>query len=54
MTTDRDAFEAPSHVPVLMHEAVDALSLQAGGKYVDATYGRGGHSGYLLSQLEEA
>ena len=37
-----------------MHEAVDALSLSADGKYVDATYGRGGHSGYLLSQLGEA
>lgn len=37
-----------------MHEAVEALSLKADGKYVDATYGRGGHSGYLLSQLGEA
>lgn len=37
-----------------MHEAVEALSLNAGGKYVDATYGRGGHSGFLLSQLGEA
>ncbi len=44
----------PSHVPVLMHEAVEGLSLLPSGRYVDATYGRGGHSGYLLSQLEEA
>jgi len=43
-----------SHVPVLMHEAVDLLALKEGGKYVDATYGRGGHSGYLLSRLGEA
>ncbi len=43
-----------SHVPVLMHEAVDFLALAEAGKYVDATYGRGGHSGYLLSRLGEA
>ncbi|MGQ7843009.1 16S rRNA (cytosine(1402)-N(4))-methyltransferase RsmH [Granulosicoccus sp. 3-233] len=43
-----------SHVPVLMHEAVDFLAPIAQGKYVDATYGRGGHSGYLLSRLGEA
>ena len=43
-----------SHVPVLMHEAVEGLALQSAGKYVDATYGRGGHSGFLLSQLGEA
>ncbi len=36
---------------VLMHEAVESLSLGVAGKYVDATYGRGGHSGHLLSQL---
>jgi len=40
-----------SHVPVLLHEAVEALALQPSGRYVDATYGRGGHSGYLLSKL---
>lgn len=43
-----------SHVPVLMHEAVDFLAPVEDGKYVDATYGRGGHSGYLLSRLGEA
>ena len=43
-----------SHVPVLMHEAVESLALVPDGRYVDATYGRGGHSGYLLSQLGKA
>lgn len=43
-----------SHVPVLLHEAVEGLALSPAGRYVDATYGRGGHSGYLLSQLGEA
>ncbi|MFK8080848.1 MAG: 16S rRNA (cytosine(1402)-N(4))-methyltransferase RsmH [Granulosicoccus sp.] len=43
----------PGHVPVLMHEAVEGLTLNGCGCYVDATYGRGGHSGYLLNRLEE-
>jgi len=33
-----------SHVPVLLSEAVDALAVRRGGRYVDGTYGRGGHS----------
>ncbi len=49
-----DTSSSNSHVPVLMHEAVEGLALQPSGKYVDATYGRGGHSGFLLSQLGEA
>ena len=44
----------PSHVSVLMHEAVEALTLVDDGKYVDATYGRGGHSGYLLGRISDA
>jgi 16S rRNA (cytosine1402-N4)-methyltransferase len=49
-----DASLVPSHVPVLMHEAVEGLALKIDGRYVDATYGRGGHSGFLLQQLGEA
>jgi len=33
-----------SHVPVLLAEAVDALAVKPGGRYVDGTFGRGGHS----------
>ena len=33
-----------SHRTVLLQEAVDALAIQADGCYVDATFGRGGHS----------
>ena len=33
-----------SHVPVLLHEAVDALAVKPGGRYVDGTFGRGGHA----------
>jgi len=39
------------HVPVLLDEALDGLLVAADGRYVDATYGRGGHSGRLLERL---
>ncbi|MFK7893925.1 MAG: 16S rRNA (cytosine(1402)-N(4))-methyltransferase RsmH [Granulosicoccus sp.] len=42
---------SPSHVPVLLHEAVNGLAIRAGGRYIDATYGRGGHSTLLLGSL---
>lgn len=52
MSTYWDADAASGHVPVLLHEAVEELVQRPDGKYVDATYGRGGHSGYLLSKLD--
>ncbi len=39
------------HISVLLHEAVDALAIKPGGIYVDGTFGRGGHSRLILSQL---
>lgn len=39
------------HRTVLLHEAVDALALKQDGVYVDCTFGRGGHSRLILSQL---
>ena len=41
------------HVPVLLRESVDALSVVADGVYVDATFGGGGHSRELLRVLGE-
>jgi 16S rRNA (cytosine1402-N4)-methyltransferase len=35
-----------------LNEAVDALVTKPDGTYVDATFGRGGHSRLILSQLE--
>ncbi len=39
------------HVPVLLDEAVAALAVRRDGVYVDATFGRGGHSQRLLAAL---
>ncbi|MDO4998085.1 MAG: 16S rRNA (cytosine(1402)-N(4))-methyltransferase RsmH [Neisseria sp.] len=41
------------HVTVMLHEAVAALNIVADGIYVDGTFGRGGHSRLILSQLNE-
>ena len=43
-----------SHAPVLLTEAVDALNVRRDGTYVDATFGRGGHSRLILERLGEA
>lgn len=39
------------HETVLLDEAVDALTIRPDGCYIDATFGRGGHSRKILSQL---
>jgi len=39
------------HVTVLLKEAVDALAVKEDGVYVDATFGRGGHSREILRRL---
>ena len=39
------------HTPVLAGEALAALALEADGYYVDATFGRGGHTALLLQAL---
>jgi 16S rRNA (cytosine1402-N4)-methyltransferase len=40
-----------AHVPVLAQEAVAALAIEPDGVYVDATFGRGGHSRLILERL---
>ncbi len=42
-----------THVTVLLDEAVDSLAIKADGVYMDATFGRGGHSRRILSKLNE-
>ncbi len=46
--------EQTTHQAVLLSQAVEALSVKASGHYLDATFGRGGHSRLILSQLNEA
>ena len=41
------------HVSVLLHESVDGLAIKPDGIYIDGTFGRGGHSRLILSQLGE-
>src|SRR5450830_1496875 len=43
-----------AHTTVMLHEAVDALVQDPDGTYVDATFGRGGHSRLILSRLSPA
>ena len=39
------------HKPVLLEEAITGLNIKPDGIYVDATFGRGGHSQAILNRL---
>jgi 16S rRNA (cytosine1402-N4)-methyltransferase len=39
------------HIPVMLGEAVEGLAVQTGGRYLDGTFGRGGHARAVLSRL---
>ena len=39
------------HVSVLLDECIEALAIKPNGIYIDATFGRGGHSAHILDAL---
>ena len=41
------------HLPVLLDETIEALNIKTDGKYIDCTFGRGGHSEKILERLSE-
>lgn len=49
----KSAQPGAAHVTVLLEAAVDALAVKPDGIYVDATFGRGGHSRAILGRLGE-
>jgi len=40
------------HQPVLLAAALDNMAIMPNGTYIDATFGRGGHSAAILSRLD--
>ena len=48
-----DSVAVFQHATVLLREAVEALAVRSDGFYIDATFGRGGHSSLILSQLDK-
>jgi len=40
------------HVPVMLKESLDGLSIKKDGTYIDLTLGRGGHSSEILKKLD--
>lgn len=43
----------PSHAPVLHGEVIAGLEIKPKGRYVDGTYGRGGHARSILAELDQ-
>lgn len=46
--------ETVYHVPVMLNQSVDGLSVRKGGVYVDVTFGGGGHTREILRRMDSA
>jgi len=42
------------HQSVMFTESIDALNIKTGGIYIDATFGRGGHTQGILDRLDKS
>lgn len=54
MSEIEDGPASQKHVPVLLHETIDALNIRPGKVYVDATAGGGGHLSAIWEKLSLA
>ncbi len=41
------------HIPVMLNECIEGLSIKPSGTYVDGTLGGGGHSSHILKRLSD-
>ena len=46
-----EIMSSPTHIPVLLNEAVEALRAQPGGRFIDCTIGSGGHAAAILKSI---
>ncbi|WP_375418218.1 16S rRNA (cytosine(1402)-N(4))-methyltransferase RsmH [uncultured Hymenobacter sp.] len=51
---DAYANDAAYHRPVMLRECLEAMQLQPNGRYVDVTFGGGGHSARILEKLTDS